>query len=389
MKQAPVVRVSQKGAARLLAGHPWVYASDVLDRGGAEPGDTVTVEGPQRRPLGTADYSASSQICLRLLSRRVEAIDRAWLMGKLQAALDLRRRVVKESEAYRLVYGEADGLPGLVVDRYGGYVVLQALDQAMERRLPEVAGCLEELLAPEGIVVRNDAPVRQKENLPLETKVERGQPPELVSFQMNGLRFHVDLLHGQKTGAYLDQRENYRAVERYARGRVLDCFTSSGGFALHAARAAESVEGVDSSAAALRLAEVNRAANGLENVRWVEADVFQLLPAYVSAGRKFEMIILDPPAFAKSRAALEGAARGYKEINVRALRLLEPGGVLVTCSCSHHLSEAGFLEIVAEASLDAGRTLRVLERRTQARDHPILLTVPETHYLKCLILEAI
>lgn len=388
MKPAPSVRVNQKGAARLLAGHPWVYASDVLDRGGAEPGDTVTVEGPQRRPLGTADYSASSQICLRLLSRRVEAIDRAWLTGKLRAALDLRQRLVEDSEAYRLVYGEADGLPGLVADRYGGYLVLQALDQAMERRLLDVAGCLEELLAPEGIVIRNDAPVRQKENLPLETKVLKGELPEAVSFRMNGLVFHADLLHGQKTGAYLDQRENYRAAERYARGRVLDCFTSGGGFALHAARKAEFVEGVDSSTAALRMAELNRAANALENVRWVDADVFQLLPAYVSAGRKFEMVILDPPAFAKSRAALEGAARGYKEINVRALRLLAPGGVLVTCSCSHHLSEADFLEIVAEASLDAGRTLRVLERRTQAQDHPILLTVPETHYLKCLILEA-
>lgn len=389
MKQPPAVRVSQKGAARLLAGHPWVYSSDVLDRGGAEPGDTVTVEGPQRRPLGTADYSASSQICLRLLSRRVESIDRAWLMGKLRAALDLRLRLVDNSEAYRLVYSEADGLPGLVVDRYGGYLVLQALDQAMDRRLPDVAGCLEDLLAPVGIVVRNDAPVRQKENLPLETRVLKGEPPEVVSFRMNGLTFHADLLRGQKTGAYLDQRENYQAAQRYARGRVLDCFTSAGGFALHAARKAESVEGVDSSAAALRMAELNRAANGLENVRWVEADVFQLLPAYVSAGRKFEMVILDPPAFAKSRGALEGAARGYKEINVRALRLLERGGVLVTCSCSHHLSEANFLEIVAEASLDAGRTLRVLERRTQAQDHPILLTVPETHYLKCLILEVV
>lgn len=389
MNQPPVVRVNQKGASRVLAGHPWIYASDVVDHGGAQPGDTVWVEGPQRLPLGAADYSSGSQICLRLLSRRQETIDRNWLMERLGAARALRDWLVSGSDAYRLVYGEADGLPGLIVDRYGGHLVVQALDQAMDRRLEDLAACLDELLAPPAIVVRNDAPVRQKENLPLETRLLKGELPDLVPFQMNGLTLHADLLRGQKTGAYLDQRENYLAVQRYARGRALDCFTSTGGFALHAARAAESVEGVDSSEAALKVAEMNSRTNGLENIRWIQADVFQLLPAYVSARRKFDMVILDPPAFAKSRAALEGAARGYKEINVRALRLLDPGGVLVTCSCSHHLSESVLLEIVAEASLDAGRPLRVLERRTQAQDHPILLTVPETHYLKCLILQVI
>jgi len=386
VSETPVVKVNQKASARVASGHPWIFTSDVVDRGAAAPGHTVTVVDPRGRPLGTADYSSTSQICLRLLSTRVEPIDRSWLMRKLQAALDLRRRLVQDTDAYRLVYGEADGLPGLVVDVYAGHLVLQALDQAMDRRTPVIVSCLEEMLTPAAIVARNDVPVRTKENLALETKVLRGELPERVGIRMNGLALQADLLHGQKTGVYLDQRENYRAAARYARGHVLDCFTSSGGFALHMAPHSESVEAVDSSAAALRLAELNREANGFSNIRFREADVFDLLAGYAAAGRKFGAVILDPPAFAKSRSALEGAARGYKEINVRALKLLEPGGVLITCSCSHHLSEAQFLEILAEASLDAGRMMRVLERRTQAQDHPILLTVPETLYLKCLIL---
>jgi len=386
VSETPVVKVNQKASARVASGHPWIFTSDVVDRGAAAPGHTVTVVDPRGRPLGTADYSSTSQICLRLLSTRVEPIDRSWLMRKLQAALDLRRRLVQDTDAYRLVYGEADGLPGLVVDVYAGHLVLQALDQAMDRRTPVIVSCLEEMLTPAAIVARNDVPVRTKENLALETKVLRGELPERVGIRMNGLALQADLLHGQKTGVYLDQRENYRAAARYTRGHVLDCFTSSGGFALHMAPHSESVEAVDSSAAALRLAELNREANGFSNIRFREADVFDLLAGYAAAGRKFGAVILDPPAFAKSRSALEGAARGYKEINVRALKLLEPGGVLITCSCSHHLSEAQFLEILAEASLDAGRMMRVLERRTQAQDHPILLTVPETLYLKCLIL---
>jgi 23S rRNA (cytosine1962-C5)-methyltransferase len=319
----------------------------------------------------------------------VELVDRAFWRGRLEAAAELRKRLVTGSDAYRLVYGEADRLPGLVVDRYGDYLVLQALDQGMERATGELTACLQEIFAPAAIVARNDVPVRAKENLKLETKVLAGEVPELVTVHINGLRFQADLLHGQKTGIFLDQRENYLAAARYARGRALDCFTSGGGFALHLASKCETVEAVDSSAAALRLAEANRDANALANIQFREADVFDLLTGYATAGRTFSTIVLDPPAFAKSRAGVEGAMRGYKEINHRALRLLEPGGVLITCSCSHHLTEAAFLEILASASLDANRPLRVLERRTQSQDHPILLTVPETHYLKCLILEAI
>ena len=383
------VQISRKGAERLASGHPWVFASDVLDRGGAEPGDPVRVADPKGRPPGTAHYSSASQICLRLLSREAEPIDRDFYRRRIAAAEALRRRVVSDTEAYRVVYGEADLLPALIIDRYGEYFVMQTLDQGMDRAKPEVLGALQELFAPRAVVERNDVAVRRREDLPLTAGLLAGEAPGPVQVRINGLVFHADLLEGQKTGVFLDQRENYVAAARYARGRALDCFTSTGGFALHLAGRCERVEAIDSSAAALATAERNRCANGIENVEFREANVFDLLPALGSSGRTYATIVLDPPAFAKSRQQVEAAARGYKEINLRALRLLEPGGVLVTCSCSHHLSEALLLEIVAGAALDAGRTLRVLERRTQAQDHPILLTVPETHYLKCLILEAL
>jgi len=257
----------------------------------------------------------------------------------------------------------------------------------MDAAKPLIVSCLEEIFTPLGIVARNDVAVRAKESLPLETAVLAGTIPETVAVEMNGLKLSADLMHGQKTGIYLDQRENYRAVARYAKGKALDCFTSTGGFALHLAAHCESVEAVDSSEAALKTARANAEANGIANIEFRQADVFDLLAGYVSARRQFSLVVLDPPAFAKSRDNLDRAVTGYKEINRRALELLSPGGVLVTCSCSHHLSEGMLLEIVATASLDAGLTLRVLERRAQSQDHPILLTVPETLYLKCLILE--
>jgi 23S rRNA (cytosine1962-C5)-methyltransferase len=293
---------------------------------------------------------------------------------------------VAGSDAFRLVYSEADLLPGLIVDRYGPYVTLQTLSQGMDRARDLIVECLSELLTPAGILARNDASVRKLEGLPLETKILAGEIPERVKIEMNGLALEADLLRGQKTGVYLDQRENYVAAARHARGRVLDCFTSTGGFALHAAARAEAVEAIDSSSTALATGEANARANGIGNVQFRQADVFEFL---AGIERRYSMVVLDPPAFAKSRRAVEDAVRGYKEINLRALRLLDRGGVLVTCSCSHHMSEAALLEIIAEAALDAAKTLRVLERRTQAADHPILLTVPETHYLKCLILEVV
>ena len=381
------VRISRKGAGKLASGHPWVFVSDVVDRGAAEGGEAVRVAGPGGRPLGTAHYSSSSEICLRLLSRDPEPIGREFFLRRIAAAEQLRRRLVSDTDAYRVVHGEADLLPALIVDRYGDYLVIQTLDQGMDRAKPEIVAALRELFSPRAVIERNGAVVRRHENLPLISGVLAGEAPEVVEVRMNGLRLGADLVHGQKTGIFLDQRENYLAVAHYARGRALDCFTSTGGFALHIASKCESVEGVDSSAAALEIAESNRMANGIGNVSFREADVFDLLSGLRGSGRPYSMVILDPPAFAKSRGSLEGAARGYKEINLRALQVLEPGGILVTCSCSHHVSEAMLLEVVAGASLDAGRTLRVLDRRTQAQDHPILLTVPETHYLKCLILE--
>jgi 23S rRNA (cytosine1962-C5)-methyltransferase len=389
MNQFRSVRVSSRGADRVASGHPWVFASDVIDRGDAQPGEAVQVVETKGRALGTAHYSSASQICLRFLSRQVEPIDRAFFLRRLAAAEAYRRRVVSGTDAYRLVHGEGDLLPALIVDRYGEYLVLQTLDQGMDRAKPEIVSALEELCSPRGIIERNDAPVRKREDLPLRTGVLAGEAPARLQVRMNDLLLWTDPLHGQKTGVFLDQRENYLAAARYAHGRALDCFTSTGGFALHLAAGCQIVEAVDSSPAALELAELNRSANHLENVQFRRADVFDLLAGYAAARRQFATVVLDPPAFAKSRESLEGASRGYKEINLRALRMLEPGGVLVTCSCSHHLSEAMLLEIVASASLDAGRPLRVLERRTQAQDHPILLTVPETHYLKCLILEVI
>jgi 23S rRNA (cytosine1962-C5)-methyltransferase len=378
--------VNRKAAERAASGHPWIFASDVVDRGDAAPGDAVRVLDPKSKFLGVAHYSSTSQITLRLLSIRPEIIDRTFFRERLASALGHRERVVHNSDAYRLVFSEGDLLPGLIVDRYGPYLALQTLNQGMDRARDVIVDCLQALLAPAGILARNDASVRKLEGLPLEVVTLAGDIPERVHIRMNGLQLEADLLHGQKTGVYLDQRENYLAAGRWARGRVLDCFTSSGGFALHAAAQAESVEAVDSSVGALATADANARANGIGNVHFRQADVFEFLSGLE---RRYSMVVLDPPAFAKSRRAVEDAARGYKDINFRALRLLDSGGVLVTCSCSHHMSEGAFFEVIAQAALDAGKTLRVLERRTQASDHPILLTVPETMYLKCLVLEVL
>ena len=384
------VRVNRKAVERIEAGHPWVFSSDVLNHGKAEPGAVVRVADHTGRALGTAHYSTTSQISLRLLSRRIVPIDRAFWLARLQSAFDFRiRRGLKDVSAYRLVHAEADLLPGLIIDRYGDCFVMQTLDQGMDRAKNEIANCLVELFSPRAIFERNDVAVRERESLPLSKGLLHGDLPDKhLALEWNGLTFHADLLHGQKTGVYLDQRENYVAAANYARGQALDCFTSTGGFALHMARSAEHVEAVDSSAAALATAEENRAANGIQNVRLREADVFDLLAGYRTAGRKFDTIVLDPPAFTKSRSRLDGAAGGYKEINLRALQLLNPGGILITCSCSFHMSELLLLDAVTQAARDAGRTLHLLERRTQSSDHPILLTVPETHYLKCIIFEA-
>ena len=389
MPASATVRVNSKGADRIHSGHLWIFSSDVLDRGDAQPGDAVRVVDHKGHALGVAHYSSSSQITLRFLSSRIEAIDANFLRRRIEAANEYRQRVVSGSNAYRLIHGEGDRLPGLIVDRYADWLVLQFLDQGMDRLTNEIVEVLQNLLSPKGILARNDAAVRSKEGLPLEKRVLAGDVPERIHVQINGLTCEADLFGGQKTGIFLDQRENYFAARRYAKGRALDCFTGTGGFALHLASVCESIEAIDSSAAALDLAKANASNNGLANINFREADVLDYLPRLASTRASFDIVVVDPPAFTKSRSGLEGAARGYKEINLRALQLLSRAGILVSCSCSHHMTEARLLEIIASAALDCGKQLRVLERRTQSQDHPILLTVPETHYLKCLILEVL
>lgn len=389
MQQRPSLRIQRRAAERLAAGHVWVYASDVDRPENARPGDTVTVLDHRGIAIGTAHFSAASQIALRLFSNQIEPLDEAFFRPRLAAAIAHRRRAVQDSNACRLVFSEADRLPGLIVDQYDDTLVLQTLTQGMDRAQPIIVNLLQELLSPRGIWERNDAAVRTKEQLPFRSGPLSGTPSPTVDVRMNGVTFHADLAAGQKTGVYLDQRENYLAAARWAHGEALDCFTSTGGFALHLARTCTSVEAVDSGAAALTAADRNRLRNNIENVRFLEADVFDLLSGHRAAGRRFQTIILDPPAFAKTRSSVDGAGRGYKEINLRALQLLDPGGVLVTCSCSHHMSEEMLLDAVTSAARDTRRTLRLLERRTQASDHPILPAIPETLYLKCLILEAL
>jgi 23S rRNA (cytosine1962-C5)-methyltransferase len=382
------VRVNRKAAARVDSGHPWIFRGDLQDTGGALPGDPVRVLCGSRA-LGTAQYSAASQIALRMLSSRIENVDQAFFARRLSAAAAFRKQIVTGTDAFRLVHAEADGLPALIVDSYCGYLALQALDQGMDRATPLILAALEDQFHPPGVLARNDAAVRSLEDLPRETKLLSGAMPDSIEIQMNGLRMRADPQRGMKTGVFLDQRENYVAAARYARGIALDCFTSTGGFALHLATRCDRIEAVDSSASALDTARGNASASGIRNIDFRESDVFETLNSHAAARRSFDTIVLDPPAFAKSRGHLEAAARAYKDLNRRALALLAPGGVLVTCSCSHHVGEAEFLRFIAEAALETGRTLRVLERRTQAADHPILLTVPETLYLKCLILQSV
>jgi len=357
-----------------------------VDRGQAQPGDVVRILNGRARPLGLAHFSSTSQISLRRLSERIIPVEKEFFHERIASAIEFRRRLPGLSGACRLIHAEADLLPGLIVDRYGSWLSVQFLTQGMDRARSWIVGSLMELLNPAGILGRNDAPARRLESLPAQQEILGGEVPETIEFEMNALHWTVNLRKGQKTGVFLDQRENYMAAAARARGRALDCFTSTGGFALHLARNCESVEAVDSSELAIETARRNLALNGISNVMFRQADAFD----YLSHNpRRYDTVVLDPPAFAKTKQQRANALRAYKEINCKAIRLLNPGGLLVTCSCSHHVSEADLLETIASAALDAGRTLRILERRTQASDHPILLTVPETMYLKCLLLEAL
>ena len=387
MAESQVV-ISQRGAERLRSGHLWVYRSDVRSSA-AEPGDIVRLADEHGNFLGRAFFSSRSQITIRLLSRDDVPIDRAFFTARIRAAAEFRKRIVEDTEAYRLVYSEADLLPSLIVDRYADWLVIQTLSQGAERLKDEFASILAELFSPRGILERNDPRVRDLEGLPRRVSLLAGESPAEIEAKRNGISFLHDLQKGQKTGGFLDQRENHRAALTYSSGEVLDCFTYQGGFALSVASRASQVEAIDLSPQALEVARRNQELNAIRNVSFREANAFDVLKAYDEAHRAFDLVILDPPAFAKNRESVPAAVRGYKEINLRALKLLKPGGYLITCSCSYHIAEALFLQVIAEAANDARRAVQVVERRTQSRDHPILLTMPETHYLKCMILKAI
>jgi 23S rRNA (cytosine1962-C5)-methyltransferase len=380
------VVVAPRGVERLKAGHVWVYRSDVVSAKEVEPGAVVPVHDHRGKFLGMALYSSSSQIAVRMISHEPVADFPALLRERIREAVAYRDRVVADTDAYRLVFSEADFLPGLIVDRYRDVLSLQILTQAMDGEPVRVAilDQLQELLKPAAIAERVDARVRELEQLPARASgLVAGERGNTV-FIMNGVRFHFDALEGQKTGAFLDQRENYAAALEYARGETLDMFCYQGGFALHLAKKATKVTGVDSSRPALEVADKNALLNQSE-IEWIEANAFDLLKDYSQAGRQYDTIVLDPPAFAKTRKNLETAMRGYKELNLRALKMLRPGGTLVTCSCSYHIGESEFVEVVADAARDAHRTVRLVEKRGAAKDHPVVLGIPETSYLKCLI----
>ena len=384
----PLVSISSRGAERLQWGHLWVYRSD-LRAISAEPGDIVRVTDERGRFLGRAFYSDRSQISLRLIVREDAPVNCAFFAERIRVAAANRERIVSDTDVFRLIYAGGDGLPALVVDRYQDYLVIQTLCQGTERLKNEFVKILVELFSPRGIVERNDPKVRLLEGLEQRVSLLHGEVPDVVVARENGVEFAFDLLKGQKTGGFLDQRENRREARNYAFGEVLDCFSYHGGFGLTVANRATDVEAVDLSAAAVEAARQNQLRNHITNASFREANAFDILKECDEIGRRFDMVILDPPAFAKNRDSIAAARRGYKEINLRALKILRPGGYLITCSCSHHVIEPLFLQIVAEAATDARRLTVVVDRRTQARDHPILLTMPETHYLKCLIIRVL
>ena len=380
------MKVSPRGATRLKNGHVWVYRSDIVSADSILPGSLVRVSDHRGKFLGTALYSSSSQIAIRMISPDPVADFAALLRQSIANAIDYRQPLVHDTEAYRLIFSEADFLPGLIVDRYADILSLQILTQAMDARLVRqtVLAELTARLAPAAIMERVDPRVRELESLPPRASGLLQGQKSATTFTMNGVKFRYDALEGQKTGAFLDQRENYAAAAQYAKGEALDVFCYQGGFALHLAPQCSQVTGVDSSRPALEVAEQNAALNHCE-IEWIEGNAFDLLKDFAASNRRYDTIVLDPPAFAKTKRDLDAALRGYKELNLRALKMLRPGGILVTCSCSYHVSQSNFLEMLADAALDAHRTLRLIEIRGQAKDHPVLLNIPETAYLKCVI----
>jgi 23S rRNA (cytosine1962-C5)-methyltransferase len=374
----------------LRHGHVWVYRSDVVGEPALPPGAVVSVSDERKNLIGTAFWSTSSQIALRMISSGPVPDVSQLVRDRVRAAIALRRAWVENSDSYRLVFSEADQLPGVIADKYNDIVTVQFLTQATDQDWSRVAflSVIAEAVKPASVVERVEDRIRELEQLPARNSGLLTGTKTKTRFSLNGVCFHFDALEGQKTGAFLDQRENYAAAAKCAHGEAMDVFTYQGGFALHLARACDSVIGVDESRPALETAEENEALNSSgKPIEWLEANAFDLLKDWASSGKQFDTVVLDPPAFAKSHKDHGAALRGYKEINLRALKMLRPGGILVTCSCSQHVSEADFVDMLREAASDARRVVRVLEKRGQAKDHPVLLGVPETAYLKCVILQ--
>jgi 23S rRNA (cytosine1962-C5)-methyltransferase len=385
---AVTATLNRQGMTRWRSGHPWIYRAGlelVEESTGNEP--LATIHDPKGRFLGQAVFSRESQITLRILTRREAPVDRAFFKERIASAVRYRERELVRRDAMRLVFGESDGLPGLVVDRYGDHLVVQYLSAGMDALADEINAILLEVIKPESILARNDPAVRGLEGLPREVRQVHGRTPPILQYHEGDLVFNVDPHRGQKTGTFLDQYENHRLAGRLAHGKVLDAFSYTGGFALSAAGSAEEVTAVDSSSEAMQAARRNAKRNGIENVTYVEANVFDYLKQQDRDGAAYDLVILDPPAFAKNKRELGGALRGYKEVNLRAMKILRPGGILITCSCSYHLTEALMEETLVAASVDAHRSFRVLERRQQAPDHPVRLGFPESLYLKCQVLE--
>jgi len=383
----PTLTISTRGEQRLRGGHPWIYRTDVGEVQ-AGPGDIVVVQNVKGRTLGSALYSDRSQIAIRMLTYGEQVADEALIAERIGSAITFRESLHLDATAYRLVHGEGDLLPSLVVDRYGDYVVIQALSQGMDRLVPVVVRTLKARLNPKGILARNDPRTRILEGLPQTVEVLDGDVPELITVSECGVAYDVDLRNGQKTGLFLDQRENREAAARYAHGRVLDCFSYNGGFAMTLAPKATETIAFDVSEDAVARVRANAERNGLKVDARV-GNVFDELRGLDRTKERFDTIVLDPPAFAKTKSAVEKAVTGYKEINLRALKLLNPGGFLVTCSCSYNISESMFAQIVYEAAMDADTHVTLVERRMQGRDHPVLLGVPETYYLKCFIVRKV
>ena len=384
------ITVTRRGAERARAGHLWIYRSDVREAGQAAGGAVVRVRDERGRFVGRALWSDRSEIALRLLTTKNEPVDREWWRRRLRAAAARRAGLEPEADAFRLVYSEGDLLPSLIIDRYGDVLVLQTLSQGTEALKSLLVELLAEEFAPRAIIERNDVRVRSLEGLAASAGVLYGElAPEEMDVVQHGVRFRVAPLAGQKTGAFLDQRENHLAARTHAHGRALDCFTFNGGFALQIAPACASVLGLDISADAVAAAARNAELNGVRHVEFREANVFDEMREMEAVGARYDTVVLDPPAFAKNRASIQAAARGYKEINLRALKLLDVGGVLITCTCSYHVTEGMFLEVITEAASDAHRRVQIIEKRIQARDHPVLIGVPETLYLKCIIARVI